>query len=128
MKALEDISKGIEYAKKNLGYTLVSEDWGNEEEKCTCALGCLLLSNNLKLGSKNEDSAADLLKVNDKWITAFISGFDETPWNLKHSLTEDQKDNMSDKEKKSLEEAYAGGKTLRNKFKPCPYDQFTDKK
>jgi len=127
MKALEDISKGIEYAKKNLGYTIISEDWGNEEEKCACALGCLLLSNNLKLGSKNEDSAAELLKVNDMWITAFISGFDDTPWLLSYSLTENQKDDMSDVDKAELEAAYDGGRTLRNKFKPCPYGEFAVK-
>ena len=82
---IKTFSTAIEYAKKELGYSLINEDWGNEKEKCTCALGCIILYNKKNLSPNNEATIEEILSVPQQWISAFISGFDETPWNLKVS-------------------------------------------
>lgn len=125
MKAVDKISKAIEHAKKELGYSLVSEDWGNEKEKCACALGCLLVSNKVKLGSMNEESVIELLDVSQHWVEAFISGFDETPWKLSIRFTTEQLDAMDEKEVAAIELAYKDGLALKNKFKPVVYSDWT---
>ena len=127
MNRVEKIAEGIEYAKKELGFRLVSEDWGNKQYKCACALGCLLVKNNVPLDEEsNETEAQKLLEVNQGWISAFIAGFDDTPWDLGVTLTTVEKETMSKEEIKELEEAYHSGVELRQRFSPMKYDQFFD--
>lgn len=74
------IISSIEAAKAQ-GITLVCEDWGSKENKCACALGCLLITNHCDLSEddpdKNEFQAMELLGVPDSWINNFINGFDD---------------------------------------------------
>lgn len=75
------ILDSIKYAREELGFTLVSEDWGHMEHKCACALGCVLVQNDPKdaarLGSSTSAAAAaNILEVSEKWIDSFIEGFD----------------------------------------------------
>jgi hypothetical protein len=123
---INKIEEGILFGKEK-GVFLVSENWGNEKQNCACALGCLLLKNEIALDEEtNEEEACTLLEVDNAWITAFISGFDDTPWNLKIILTDAQRERLSDEEVKTLEAANDSGKELRKKFDPLPYDKFVD--
>jgi len=76
------ILNSIKYAREELGFTLVSEDWGNLEHKCACALGCVLVQDDPKnadrLGSSTlaAASVALILDVSDKWVDSFMEGFD----------------------------------------------------
>jgi len=81
MSVKQKILDSIKYAREELGFTLISEDWGDVSAKCACALGCVLLQDDPKDGvqSKPKDNcskAATLLGVNSKWIDCFIDGFD----------------------------------------------------
>lgn len=127
MNRIEKIAEGIEYAKNELGFRLISEDWGSKQYKCACALGCLLVKNNIPLDEENNETAArDLLEVDDGWVSAFISGFDDTPWDLNITLTTVEKELMSQDDIKELEAAYASGVELRKRFSPMKYDKFYD--
>ena len=113
----EKISESIEYAKKELGFVLVSEDWGNKSGKCACALGCVLIKNNVALDSNtNEEVAAKLLGVDNEWVQAFIAGFDESPWQFDETST-----NV-----KTLREANEIGINIRKHFEPMRYDRYAD--
>lgn len=77
-KILEKIQAGIETAKSR-GYELVCEDWGDDNQKCACPLGCLIVANDAELGkpTENFNKAAELLGLNEQWIDSFIAGFDK---------------------------------------------------
>lgn len=123
---IDKIEEGILFGKEQ-GVFLVSENWGSKRENCACALGCLLLKNEIELDEEtNEEEACALLEVDNFWITAFISGFDDTPWDLKITLTTVQREALDAEELKVLEEAFASGKDMRKKFDPLPYDKFHD--
>lgn len=72
----------IEQTKNKLGYTLISEDWGSSLDKCTCAMGCVLLADTdenadlLDDPSEAAEAAANILGVKQDWITSFIDGYD----------------------------------------------------
>lgn len=104
------IVDGIQTAQKNLGLTLVSEDWGDGPgSKCSCALGCTLVANGLPLSDagSNITAVSELLGVDEKWTTSFISGFDNSP-----------PDEGWDKP------AYNLGTALRTELKPIRFDLY----
>lgn len=76
------ILDSIKYAREEMGFTLVSEDWGNFEHKCTCALGCVLVKDDPKDTDRLDSStlaavsAANILEVSEKWVESFLDGFD----------------------------------------------------
>lgn len=78
----QKILDSISYARNELKYTLISDDWGSVERKCACALGCVLVKDSPEddshLGSTSLAcaSTALLLGVDEKWIDSFIEGFD----------------------------------------------------
>ena len=75
----QKILDGIQFAKNQLGITLVTEEWGSKETKCACALGCVLLANDVGLtddAEQNAQGAAEALGVDESWIDNFIRGFD----------------------------------------------------
>jgi hypothetical protein len=75
------IVSGINYAKEKLGFTLVHSAWGSKQEKCACALGCVLIANDRHLEDvcveDNESEAASVLGVSTVWVESFINGFDD---------------------------------------------------
>ncbi len=102
------IVDGIQIAQRNLGLTLVSEDWGDvSSNKCSCALGCTLLANGTPLADagSNITAASKLLGVDETWTTSFISGFDNSP-------PDDNYDRL----------AYDMGEALRIELKPIRFD------
>jgi hypothetical protein len=76
------ILDSIKYAREELDFALISEEWGNAEHKCTCAMGCVLLKDNPKDTVRIEAdkercaAAAEILGVDEKWVDCFIEGFD----------------------------------------------------
>ena len=74
------ILEGINYAKEKLGFTLVHSSWGDKNNSCACALGCVLVHNDRHLDSDlvedNEHEAAKTLGVSSVWVESFVSGFD----------------------------------------------------
>ncbi len=114
------IKDDIGRATKQMGITLISESWGDKEVSCACALGCCLIANEIDL---DESSAADkvssLLGVSEKWIDAFIAGFDECPWEATINNP-----GISDEEIALLEEANKTGIEMRKALNPMPYDKF----
>lgn len=76
------ILDSISFARKELGFTLISEDWGASERKCTCAIGCVLLKDKpedtvrIEANKERYVAAAEILEVDEEWIDAFIEGFD----------------------------------------------------
>lgn len=81
----KDIKKkildSIKYVREELGFTLVSEDWGHADYKCTCALGCVILKDNPEDKTRIQSTmhakiAAEILEVDEEWVDAFIEGFD----------------------------------------------------
>src|SRR5574338_844627 len=88
----EKILNGIKTATEKLGVKLVNEEWGTKKDdgkwNCACALGCMLVANNLPLDSDdtdfNEATAADFLGVDKNWVESFIYGFDASEKMYKH--------------------------------------------
>lgn len=82
----EKIVSGIKYATEKLGVKLVTEEWGSTKGNApdkfgfACALGCMILAKDKNLSEDdtdyNERVAAELLGVDNDWVTGFISGFD----------------------------------------------------
>jgi hypothetical protein len=75
------ILDSIKYVREELGFTLVSEDWGDANHKCACALGCVLLKDDPKDVVRPESkeacaAVAKILGVDEKWVDCFIGGFD----------------------------------------------------
>jgi hypothetical protein len=82
VKLKKMILDSIAYSRKELGFTLISEDWGAAERKCTCAIGCVLLKDKpedtvrIEANKERYVAAAEILGVNEVWIDTFIEGFD----------------------------------------------------
>lgn len=79
----QTIIDSIKWTTENLGFTLIKEDWGTANRKCTCAMGCVLLKNDPKdlviIEDEKKDNtvkAAEILGVDEDWINSFIEGFD----------------------------------------------------
>ncbi len=107
----KDIKKrildSIKYVREELGYTLVSEDWGSANHKCTCAMGCVLLKDDpkdvvrIEADKERCAAAAELLGVEERWVDAFIEGFDnsgtavdssnEEAWKLGNEIAKETK-------------------------------------
>lgn len=68
------ILSDIETAKKK-GYTIVSGSWGNDAQKCACALSCIYVADGVEI-IPDPDEAADILEVDRYWTRSFIDGFD----------------------------------------------------
>jgi hypothetical protein len=85
MNLKNKIIESIEFATKELGWTLISEDWGSPVQKCTCAMGCVMLKdqpqNPYRVGNNASATiyAAEVLGVTEKWVDAFINGYDDNP-------------------------------------------------
>lgn len=82
MNIKQKIVDCIKDATENLGYKLVEGKWGNNDNKCACALGCVLATSNVNSGfisddpEDNKEYAAKILNVSSEWVECFISGFD----------------------------------------------------
>lgn len=103
----EKILASIEKAQQ-MGYTLVCDDWGDDNRKCACALGCLLVVNGENPNDGTSEIAADLLEVSYDWASSFIDGFDD------NGTVAGASDHI----------AWKLGSELRKELKPVPMDQF----
>lgn len=77
----KDIKKkildAIAHVRKNMGFTLVSEDWGDPKHKCACAISCVILKDDPNAAvAHNTHAASTILGVDEKWVDCFIEGFD----------------------------------------------------
>lgn len=70
-KILQDIAR----AEKD-GFTVIADDWGNQDMRCSCPLGCVNLSNGTRPEDQFDGGVRSLLDVDDNWIQSFIDGFD----------------------------------------------------
>ncbi len=75
------ILDAITYVRKDMGYTLVCEDWGDPSHKCACAMSAVILKDDpndpKRATDKNSvETAANILGVSLRWIEEFIAGFD----------------------------------------------------
>ncbi len=107
------ILDAITFVRKDMGYTLVCEDWGDPTHKCACAMSAVILkddSSNLpRATDKNSiQTAADILGVSIRWIEEFISGFDSNG---------SAKDSM-------LPEAWTIGQEVAKETKPIVYHEW----
>lgn len=68
------ILTAIEFAEGK-GYTLITDEWGDEKMKCACALGCVAVANGLNITEDTTDMSR-ILEVSDDWIISFVDGFD----------------------------------------------------
>lgn len=69
----------IKFAQDILGITLISDEWGNKNTKCACALGCVLLVNHDAVyddPEENGQAIASILDVSEDWVNNFLNGFD----------------------------------------------------
>ena len=111
MTLKKKILDSIAYTRKELGFTLISEDWGQTGHKCTCAMGCVLLKNKpedtvrIEANKERYVAAAEILGVDEVWIDAFIEGFDSNG-------TSDSSPNP---------EAWTLGFEIAKETKPIPY-------
>ena len=119
---MKDIKKkimdSITYTREQLGFTLISENWGEASYKCACAIGCVLINDKPKDMVRIENDkerylvAAEILEVNEQWIDCFIEGFDY--------FSEEEGD--SGFAKNSINpEAWELGWTIAKETKPIPY-------
>ena len=109
----KQILDAIAYVREQMGYTLISEDWGSPEHKCTCALGCLLLQDNPKdvvriEAKENMTVAAELLNVTEAWTQDFLEGYD----------------NNGAADGCSLPDAWKIGADVRKETKPIAYHEW----
>jgi len=82
----EKILNGIKYTTNAKGYTLVKSGWGSVEDKCACALSCLVLAeydekdiDHCRKEIKGGDivkKAQQILQIDGSWISSFWHGFD----------------------------------------------------
>jgi hypothetical protein len=107
-----EIIKSIIHVKDELSFTLVTEDWGNSKSKCSCALGCVILTKDRIISpdaAKNMSVAAELLGVSLDWVCNFMCGFDKQ--------RPDSDSNL---------EAYELGIELNNYFQPIKHDDYVE--
>jgi hypothetical protein len=73
------IVKAIELVTKEMNYELIKKDWGNEDAKCACALGCVLVATDQGISPDAENNGytvGEVLNVTEDWVDSFIAGFD----------------------------------------------------
>lgn len=124
----EMISNAIKYMTNTEGFELVSGKWGDVDEKCGCALTCLLASMDKEVEpgdggencSSNEEIAAELLKVDDKWITLFIAGFDDYDGEIEKNADKEAVENTLTGEQYEVKGSlpFKIGKEIRLQFNP----------
>jgi hypothetical protein len=104
----QKIVEAISQAKKK-GYTLISNSWGREVEKCACPMGCVLVANGMTPNTAyNLVDSANILGVPTVWITSFIEGFD----------------NIGTAPAAYCQEAWELGHELRTEMNPIPHNRF----
>lgn len=111
----QQILDSINNATNKLGWSLITEEWGNETLKCACALGCVLINENPSeldiFSSETEENVAEtakILGVTELWVKSFIQGFDDGP------VVEDF----------GCPDAYRMGKEIRDETISVPYYDF----
>lgn len=103
-------SNGGVLIRESYGVTFDNEthQWKTENKYCACALGCVLLRNQMPIEGMFNYSAAQALGVSDDFVDAFIQGFDGFP--------------MFDFNR----EAHALGREIAMMFNPMYYEQVPD--
>ena len=118
MEIKQLILDSIKWTVNTLGWTLISDDWGNANDKCTCAMGCVLLKDNpqdvviIEEERENASKVAELLGVSELWVDSFINGFDGN----------------RTFESSKLPEAWAMGAELAKETKPITHFNFLEAK
>ena len=108
------ILENIRYAQEKMGYTLISDDWGNSEERCADAIACVIRVNDpddsVVIDGTPEDveAAATILGVSVDWVESFLDGYDR---NGSSKLA-------------SVPEAWTIGHEVSIECNPMPYMQF----
>lgn len=111
MDIKKKILDSIKFTREELGFTLVSEEWGSANRKCACALGCVLLKDDpkdtvrIEANKERYIKAAEILEVSEQWLDAFIEGFD----------------NSGSAVDSALPEAWDVGFAVAKASKPIPY-------
>lgn len=79
----KDIKKKILDAVAHVrtkGFTLVCEDWGDPTHNCACPMAAVIVMTSpdkfMNSPSENVTTVSGILGVSEKWIDAFIEGFD----------------------------------------------------
>lgn len=113
-KIQKKISDSIAKAQES-GFTLICEDWGDDNQKCACPLGCLIVSSGTALDKpgKNFTKASELLEQDQEWIDSFIAGYDRS------FLTYGQE---------PIKEAYDMGQKFRKELDPLRYHVYLAKR
>jgi hypothetical protein len=62
-------------AAEDKGYTLITDEWGDDTMRCVCALGCVAVADGIKI-TDEVDITANLLGVSEDWVISFTDGFD----------------------------------------------------
>lgn len=118
---LKKISDAIDFCIKEKNITLVYDSFGNNN--CACALGCLLIQNNIDLDINPSSTeflykeVSKTLDVPEYWIDAFIAGFDNTPWYSGWSTDPNLDRNLA-------EEANNAGIEFRKRYNPINYNNY----
>lgn len=91
------------------GYTLVCEDWGDPFHECACPMSAVILTNDpdkfMTSPAENAATVAQILGVSEKWVDAFIEGFD----------------GVGDADQSPLPEAWKVGAEISKETKPIAY-------
>jgi len=76
----QSILDSIEFARQELKYVLVSDEWGSDSRKCACALGCVIAKDNpdnlFSDGDFCYQKIQTILGVDEDWVGSFTEGFD----------------------------------------------------
>lgn len=105
----KDILASIQKAQQ-MGYTLICEDWGNNKNKCACAIGCVFVADGREPDVGDPLVAATILDVSEGWVSSFIDGFDNNGTAVVASDAQ----------------AWKIGNELRKELKPIPINEFID--
>ncbi len=113
-KIKDKLINAIKYTTETLGTKLVYDSYGSSLEGCSCALSCLLTINHIDYNQDNaEDKIKELLSVEEDWIVAFTTGFDNYKYVRKY--------NQFDEKELFLMETNNLGSELRKLFSPKAY-------
>lgn len=107
-KVLDSIQSSLEQ-----GYTIVKGNWGDTDMHCTCAMGCVLIQNevdDLRDDTSNFEAIQKLLNVSETWLSSFLDGFD----------------GLGERVWANESEAWDLGKEVSEKYSPVEFDKFID--